>query len=131
MNTSSIRWVRAVTGTVMAEVAVIAAAFACVAFYSHVVNPGQPVADYQAWAGQVAPWVSVIAGIPVFYALGRWWAKGLATALAIFGLYLLVDGAILFATGLGGLSPWIVLLSYFTKFAASCAGGRSGRTRAD
>lgn len=127
MNLSSVRWVRAIAGTVMAEVAVIAAAFGLVAFYSHAINPGQPVAAYHAWAAQAAPWASVVAGIPVFYALGRWWAKGLATALAIFGLYLLVDGAILAATGLGGLSPWIVVLSYLTKLAASYAGGRGAR----
>lgn len=127
MKLTSIRWVRAIAGTVMAEVAVIAAAFGVVAFYSHAINPGQPVSAYQAWAAQAAPWASVIAGIPVFYALGRWWARGLATALAIFALYLVIDGAILAATGLNGLSPLIVVLSYATKLAASYAGGRHAR----
>ena len=45
-----IRWGRAFAGALAAEIAQIAAAFVWVAIYSYLINPGQPLATYEAHA---------------------------------------------------------------------------------
>lgn len=88
MNSRQIRW-RAVAGSfVLAEVALIGAAFAWVAIYSHALNPGQPFAVYQAHAQVAGPWVSILMGMPVFFALGRWVLVNKPSAWTLYGLYL-------------------------------------------
>jgi hypothetical protein len=78
-----IRWGPACAGALIAEVGQIAAAFGWVAIYSSLVNPRQPMATYQAHAQASGPWVSIIAGAPIFYAASRWIARSLPTALAL------------------------------------------------
>jgi hypothetical protein len=110
----------------IAEVAQIAAAFGWVAIYSYLVNPGQPIAAYQAHAQVSGPWVSIIAGAPIFYAASRWIARSRSTALALFCIFLVIDGALLVAmmeswTG----APFVLIgLSYLTKLCACALGGR-------
>jgi len=67
-----INWGRAFAGALIAEIAQIAAAFGWVAIYSYLINPGQPMATYQAHAQASGPWVSLLAGAPIFYAASRW-----------------------------------------------------------
>lgn len=59
---SEVRWAAAVLGALAAEAAQVAAAFAWVAFYSHVIDPGQPLERYQDHAVTSGPWVSIVAG---------------------------------------------------------------------
>jgi hypothetical protein len=123
-----INWGRAFAGALIAEIAQIVAAFAWVAIYSYLINPGQPMATYEAHAQASGPWVSLIAGAPIFYAASRWIAKSLPTALALFGIFFVIDGALL----VGMMESWtgapIVLigLSYLTKLGACALGGRHG-----
>ena len=70
-----IDWGRACAGALIAEIAQIAAAFGWVAIYSYLINPGQPMATYQAHAQASGPWVSILAGAPNFYAASRWIAR--------------------------------------------------------
>ena len=58
----TIHWVRACAGALIAEITQIAAAFGCVAIYSYLINPGQPMATYEAHAQTSGPWVSILAG---------------------------------------------------------------------
>lgn len=122
-----IAWRRACAGALIAEVSQIAAAFGWVAIYSYLINPGQPVETYQAHAQASGPWVSVVAGAPIFYAASRWIARSRRTALALFAVFLAIDGGLLVAmidswTGVP-LAP--IGLSYLTKLGACALGGRS------
>jgi len=100
MKWKDIRWGAALGGMLVAEVAQIAAAFAWVAFYSYLVHPGETPAFYESYAQVSGPWVSLLAGTPIFYLTCRWIGSRVpsragATAMALFGLFVLVDLALL------------------------------------
>jgi hypothetical protein len=121
-----ISWGRALAGALIAEVTQIVAAFVWVAIYSYLINPGQPIATYQAHAQASGPWVSIIAGAPIFYAASRWIARSRPTALALFGIFFVIESGLLVAmmeswTG----APFVMIgLSYLTKLWACALGGR-------
>lgn len=123
-----INWGRAIAGSLIAEIAQIAAAFGWVAIYSYLINPGQPLATYQAHAQASGVWVSIFAGAPIFYAASRWIAKSRPTALALFGIFFVIDGALLVAMVEDWTSVPLVLvgLSFLTKLGAWALGGRRG-----
>ena len=122
----TISWGRACAGALVAEIAQIAAAFGWVAIYSYLINPGQPMATYEAHAQASGPWVSILAGAPIFYAASRWIAKSQPTALALFAIFFVIDGALL----IGMTERWTVAalvltgLSFLTKLCACALGGR-------
>ena len=121
-----ISWGRACAGALIAEVTQIAAAFGWVSIYSYLINPGQPIATYQAHAQVSGPWVSIIAGVPIFYAASRWIAKSRPTALALFGIFLVIDGGLM----VGMVENWadvpfvLAGISCLTKLFACAFGGR-------
>jgi hypothetical protein len=121
-----IHWGRAFGGALIAQIAQIAATFAWVAFYSYVINPGQPYATYQAHAQAVGTWVSIVAGTPIFYAASRWIARSQPTALALFAIFAVIDSALL----VGMVDTWtgfpfvLVGFAYVTKLVACALGGR-------
>ena len=121
-----IDWGRASAGALIAEITQIAAAFGWVAVYSYLINPGQPMATYEAHAQASGPWVSILAGAPIFYAASRWIARSRPTSLALFGIFFVIDGALL----VGMMDRWTGLaflqvgLSYLTKLGACALGGR-------
>ena len=122
----NIHWGRAAAGALIAEIAQIAAAFGWVAIYSYLINPGQPMAAYEAHAQASGPWVSLVAGAPIFYAASRWIAKWRPTALALFGIFFVIDGALL----VGMMESWtgaaaaMIALNFLTKLCACALGGR-------
>lgn len=121
----SIHWGRAVFGTIIAEVAIIAAAFAWVAIYSYLINPGQPVSSYEAYAAVASPWVSIIAGIPIFYLVSYFIARTSATALLLYGLFLLIDLSLFLLVDTQAPLPLLqIILSHLSKLAASYFGGK-------
>lgn len=122
----NVSWGRAAAGALIAEAGQIAAAIAWVAIYSLLIRPGQPVAVYEAQAQASGPWVSVAAGAPVFYAASRWIAKSRHTALALYGIFFAIDGALLVVmTENWAAAPLVPIgLSYLTKFYACTLGGR-------
>lgn len=123
-----IHWGRAVSGALIAQIAQIAATFIWVAVYSYVINPGQPFETYRAHAQASGPWVSVLAGAPIFYAASRWIARSQPTALALFGIFAVIDGALLVSMteSWSGFPFVLVGLSYLTKLLACALGGRHG-----
>lgn len=132
MNLSRVRWISALVGAVLAEVAVIAAAFAWVTVYSYLIRPGLTLSDYEAYAEQASPWVSVIAGLPVFFLAARWAGgrepnSALPTAVALFGIYLVGDLAILLVSGPSVTVLLIGALGYLTKLLGCWLGARSRR----
>jgi hypothetical protein len=114
----------------LAMVAQIAAAFTWVAFYSYVIHPGETPAFYERYAMEASPWVSVVAGMPIFYLICRWIgsqvpARAWPTAMALFGLYVLLDLALV--ASWGAPSPrlaGILATSYLLKFLACHLAGR-------
>ena len=123
-----INWGRASVGALIAGIVQIAAAFGWVAIYSYVIDPGQPIATYQAHAQASGPWVSVLAGAPIFYAASRWIARAWPTALALFAIFVVIDWALLVVMIENWTSvPFVPFgLSYLTKLCACALGGRHG-----
>jgi len=121
-----INWGRATVGAVSAGIAQVAASFIWVAIYSYLINPGQPPASYEAYAQDSGPWVSVLAGAPIFYAASRWIARTRPTALALVAIFLVIDIVLLVAmTQSWAGMPWVMFgLSYVTKLGACALGGR-------
>lgn len=131
MRMKDIRWGAALGGMLLAEVAQIAAAFAWVAFYSYLIHPGETAAFYQRYAEVSGPWVSIVAGTPIFYLVCRWIgsqapSRAWPTAMALFGLLVVFDFALILAAGTP--TPRIlgfVAASYSLKLVACHLGGRS------
>lgn len=131
MSWKDVRWGAAFGGMLVAEVAQIAAAVAWVAIYSYLVHPGETPDYYQRYAQVSGPWVSLVAGTPIFYLVCRWIgsrvpSRAWPTAMALFGLFVLVDGALVLSVGMP--SPRIlgfVAASYLLKLLACHLGGRS------
>ncbi|MEZ0244345.1 MAG: hypothetical protein ACAH11_13290 [Sphingomonas sp.] len=106
----------------------VAASFLWVFFYSLAISPGHEEAFYQAYAMEVAPWCSVIAGIPILFAAGlllaRWlgrsgWRAGIGAGIA----YVAIDFTLVAAMGGLMAMPGVLALSFTTKLAASAVGG--------
>lgn len=118
---------RSLAVAVGAMVLNVAAAFLWVAIYSLLIAPGQEKAAYEAYAMRVAPWSSVIAGIPIMLAAGwllaRWHGGGWDTGIWAAAAYIVLDVIILAAAaGMAAFSP-VVALSAVTKLAAAALGG--------
>jgi hypothetical protein len=134
MKMKDIRWGAALGGMLLAEVAQIAAAFAWVAVYSYLIHPGETPAFYQRYAEVAGPWVSILAGTPIFYLVCRWIGsrdpgRAWPTAMALFGLFALLDLALTaLALSAGAPSPRLVgflAASYLLKLLACHFAGRS------
>ena len=121
-----ISWGRACAGALIAEITQIAAAFGWVAIYSYLINPGQSMSTYEAHAQASGPWFSLFAGAPIFYAASRWIARSQPTALALFAIFFVIDGALLVSMTESWTGAPVVLigLSYLTKLGACVLGGR-------
>ena len=100
MTSTSIRWGLAVVATLMAEIAMIALSIICVAVYSYAIHTGETPEFYGEFARVSGPWVSLIAGAPVFFLIARWIRRrsrstAFHTAMAMAGLYLAIEIAVL------------------------------------
>ena len=102
--------------------------------YSYAVEPGHDAAFYEAAAPRIAPWSSVVFGIPLFFGVARYGARrsparnASAFALAIFGFYASIDITVLQFAGSTLAEAGIVALSMGTKLAAALAGARISTT---
>lgn len=86
----------------LAHVVLIAGAVAWVALYSLVIAPGLPEEAYHAHAQVASPYVSIVLGGPVFWALARWLrSRGLPrrSAWVVWTVYTLVDLAVVVGVG--------------------------------
>ena len=121
---------RSIAVAVGAMIVNVAAFFAWVAVYSMLISPGQGEAAYQAYADRVAPWSSVIAGIPILFGAGwllaRWhkkpgWRTGMCAGIA----YVVIDVLVLTAAGVLIAMLQIVVISFTTKLIAAALGGKA------
>jgi len=100
MTNTSIRWGLAVVATLLAQLALIALSIICVAVYSYAIHTGETPEFYGEFAKVSGPWVSLIAGGPVFFLIARWIRRrarstAFDTAMAMAGLYLALEIAVL------------------------------------
>ena len=100
MTRTSIRWGLAAVATLLAELAMIALSIICVAVYSYAIHTGETPEFYSEFAKASGPWVSLIAGGPVFFLIARWIRRrarsaAFATAMTMAGLYLAIEIAVL------------------------------------
>ena len=100
MTNTSIRWGLAVVATLLAEITLIALSIICVAVYSYAIHTGETQEFYNAFAEVSGPWVSLLAGGPVFFLIARWIRRrarsaALGTAMAMVGFYLAIEIAVL------------------------------------
>ncbi len=109
-------------------IANVAISFGIVWVYSTVLNPGEPLSHYQAFAATAAPIGSVAAGIPLMLLAGWLLGRGrpkraaLLTAGAAALVYIVLDLAILLgAHASGSIWAWAAL-SHATKLPAALAG---------
>ena len=109
----------------------VAVSFLWVAVYSHLVNPGHDLAFYQSYAQVAAPYSSVLAGIPLVYAFGRWVARWgyreapMKHAMVLWLTYVTLDVIIMVAAGAAGRLAAIAVVSIATKGLAAFAAGRA------
>ena len=133
--TKRVRWGAAIGGALAAEVILIVAAFAWVALYSYAIHPGETAAFYQRYAERASPWVSLTAGVPVFYLICRWIgsrhpAQAWPTAMGVFGVYLALDlTLVLVAGGSPSLSMWLLLAGNYLGKLLGCHLGGTGAER--
>jgi hypothetical protein len=128
MRVRTFHWGRAIGGATLGEALQIAVAFLWVAIYSYLLNPGQAMDVYHAHAQASAPWVAILAGAPIFYAVSRWIARTQATALALFAAFVFIDGSFVVLSGATLSASDLALLgaSYSTKLVACMLGGCHG-----
>lgn len=134
MGLRNIRWGYVLGAVIAAEAIMVAAAFAWVAVYSYILNPGQEDAAYQKYAERASPYVALTLGFPVFFAVCRWIgrrdpARALATALIVFGVFCLIELPILLSEAGQGLPAWFLPVSLSTKLLGCCLGGMSAARR--
>lgn len=129
MRLNQVHWGYAVGGLLAVEVAMIAAAFAWVAIYSYLIEPGHPAAFYEAYAQTASPYVALTLSIPFFFLMGRWMAArlgpdGWPTVMVLFGFYCLIEIPIMLVANDPVVNVWFTLVSLPTKFAALHWGAR-------
>lgn len=84
----------------MAQITLIALSIICVAVYSYTIHTGETPEFYGAFAKVSGPWVSLLAGGPVFFLIARWIRRrarsaALETAMAMVGFYFAIEIAVL------------------------------------
>jgi hypothetical protein len=115
MRFSEVRWGRAVGGALACEIVLVPAAVAWVTIYSYLIHPGEQLPFYERYAQVASPWVSLLLGGPVFYAVCRWLARTRPTAIALFAAYLLIEAPIMLSTPNPSVTPWFLALNYGIK----------------
>jgi hypothetical protein len=136
MINTSIRWGLAAVATLMAEMALIALSIICVAVYSYAIHTGETPEFYGEFARASGPWVSLIAGGPVFFLIARWIRRrapsaAFDTAMAMAGLYLAIEIAVLllWPGDSSGTLPFVIG-GFILKVAGAWLGAGGIATRA-
>ena len=124
-------WLKLVGWAFLTHIILFSLSYLEVFLYSILINPGQQQAVYEQHALVSAPYVAIILGIPLFYLVARWLAKGYAGLELQIGiwlaiLYIILDLIILIPLQVDWSAHWwIFLLSFLTKLGAAYWGARS------
>ena len=92
--------------------------------YSYLIDPGHDDQYYREHIKAAAPYCSIVAGMPLMFLAG-WWVAGwwegqfaVKAALAVWLAYVLIDSAVLVASGLTTRIAVLFAISFLTKLAA-------------
>ena len=117
------------------EIALVLSAFAWVAIYSYLINPGHDSLYYQRYAAFASPIVSVVVGIPYLFIACRWVGRkagmrSIATGLWVWFILFIIDMLLILVSlilvgGLDSYSGAMVALSHITKMLAAYLGGKA------
>lgn len=113
------------------EIALVLSAFAWVAIYAYLINPGHDSPYYEKYAEFASPIVSVAVGIPYFFFACRWvgrkaGTRAVAASLSVYLIIFIID--VVLISVVGGLDAYmaaIVALSHVTKLLAAYFGGKA------
>jgi len=106
-----------------------------VVVYSYGIDPGHDEAYYQAYAQVAAPYLSIVAGIPLMFfsarLIGGKFPKGnsIKAALLMWFVYFLLDLAIIAASGALTQIAVLFTISFITKLGAALLGGLTAKNR--
>ncbi len=126
MNLKRIIWI--IGATLLAMTVNVGITVIYMVIYGNFVNPGQSEAFYQEYVQTIAPYSSIIAGIPIFfvvsYFLARKWEVGFAllAGFSFWLFYAFLDLTILSLSGWTGLLAIQAAVSLSTKLAAALFG---------
>ena len=112
------------------EIALVLSAFAWVAIYSYLINPGHDLPYYQKHAESASPLVSVAVGIPYFFfacrRVGRKaGTRAVATSLWIWFILFIIDVLLILVGGPNAYNGVMLALSHVTKLLAAYFGGKA------
>jgi hypothetical protein len=137
MTISRLAWI---IGAAILVLAInVAVSILYITIYSYLINPGHDELYYQEYAQTVAPYSSIIAGMPLMFLIcwrvGTWWEADFAVkaVLLVWLVYAVIDVLVLVAVVLStGVPTWLIFItaiSLITKLAASYFGGIVGSRR--
>ena len=115
---------------VLVLVANVVASILYMVVYGYVIDPGHPDQYYHDHIQVAAPYCSIVAGIPLFFAAGwwvtGWWRRSLGMRLAwgVWVAYAVIDLAILLAAGASLSIGVLVAVSLATKLVAELLGAK-------
>lgn len=120
---------------VLLEFALVLSAFAWVAIYSYLINPGHDQPYYQKYAEFASPIVSVVVGIPYLFFACRWvgrkaGTRAVATGMWVWSILFIIDVLLILVsvTLVGGLNAYglmMVAISHLTKILSAYFGGKA------
>ena len=129
MSLQSIHWRFALLGFLCVQAFLIAAAFAWVTVYSHILNPGHDLAFYERYARASGPYLALLLSVPAFYLAGRWIAhrvpppdEARATAAALFGFAAFLELSVLMMTVNPEVTPWLQAVNIPIKLVSCLLG---------
>jgi hypothetical protein len=130
-NNNKLPWVWVIGIGIGSKVLLPITAFIWVAIYSAVINPGHDPAYYQAYAQTASSYVSIVTGIPIFFAFAWWITRrnerwGIASAVLIWSIYVFLDLPLLLFFDFSGI--WIqTIIAHLTKLLSAYGGALVAR----
>ena len=112
------------------EIALVLSAFAWVAIYSYLINPGHDSPYYQNYAEFASPIVSIVVGIPYLFFASRWvgrkaGTRAVATSLWIWFILFIIDVLLILVGRPNAYIGVMLALSHVTKMLAAYFGGKA------
>lgn len=116
------------------EVAMVISAFAWVAIYSYLIQPGEERAFYENYAQLASPVVSIVLGIPFWFFACRWLGRKAGTravAMCLWAWFVLflIELPLILLADLQAYGWLMVAASHATKALAAYLGGRAALKR--
>lgn len=126
----NVSWWKILGLAILAEILMVLIAILYMVVYSYGIHPGETNRYYEEHVRIAGPYIAILAGLPVFFALSRWIAH-MPSALAFWGAYVALDTVIILCTdGAAGIRR--ILPLWLTAHGSQLLGawlGSLGRKR--